>query len=197
MTDLRSSDLRASCMASGCRWSRRFATANSTRRRCGGWCGITSRCPSTDWCSPPRPAKASRCASDETERLVLAVRDEAARARRSSDLPRPVRQQHERTARTTLARTAAWPIDGYLISCPYYSRPSQRGPRTSLQRARRSRRPSGHALQHSLPDRRQSRQRGDAAPGRSSQHRRPQGLLRGPQPVARSACAGVRKTSPF
>jgi len=27
----------------------------------------------------------------------------------------------------TLDRTAAWPIDGYLISCPYYSRPSQRG----------------------------------------------------------------------
>ncbi len=27
----------------------------------------------------------------------------------------------------TLDRTAAWPIDGYLISCPYYSRPSQQG----------------------------------------------------------------------
>jgi 4-hydroxy-tetrahydrodipicolinate synthase len=27
----------------------------------------------------------------------------------------------------TLARTAAWPIDFYLISCPYYSRPSQQG----------------------------------------------------------------------
>jgi 4-hydroxy-tetrahydrodipicolinate synthase len=26
-----------------------------------------------------------------------------------------------------LDRTAGWPIDGYLISCPYYSRPSQRG----------------------------------------------------------------------
>lgn len=26
-----------------------------------------------------------------------------------------------------LKRTAAWPIDGYLISSPYYSRPSQRG----------------------------------------------------------------------
>jgi 4-hydroxy-tetrahydrodipicolinate synthase len=27
----------------------------------------------------------------------------------------------------TLKSTAAWPIDFYLISCPYYSRPSQRG----------------------------------------------------------------------
>ncbi len=26
-----------------------------------------------------------------------------------------------------LARTARWPIDGYLIACPYYSRPSQAG----------------------------------------------------------------------
>lgn len=26
-----------------------------------------------------------------------------------------------------LARTAAWPVDGYLIACPYYVRPSQEG----------------------------------------------------------------------
>ena len=26
-----------------------------------------------------------------------------------------------------LVRTASWPIDGYLIACPYYSRPSQEG----------------------------------------------------------------------
>jgi 4-hydroxy-tetrahydrodipicolinate synthase len=26
-----------------------------------------------------------------------------------------------------LARTAAWPLDGYLIACPYYTRPSQAG----------------------------------------------------------------------
>jgi 4-hydroxy-tetrahydrodipicolinate synthase len=26
-----------------------------------------------------------------------------------------------------LERTAAWPIDGYLIACPYYTRPSQQG----------------------------------------------------------------------
>ena len=27
----------------------------------------------------------------------------------------------------TLQRTAAWPVDGYLIACPYYTRPSQAG----------------------------------------------------------------------
>jgi 4-hydroxy-tetrahydrodipicolinate synthase len=27
----------------------------------------------------------------------------------------------------TLARTANWPVDSYLIACPYYSRPSQQG----------------------------------------------------------------------
>ena len=26
-----------------------------------------------------------------------------------------------------LAHTAAWPVDGYLIACPYYTRPSQEG----------------------------------------------------------------------
>src|SRR5436305_8945187 len=26
-----------------------------------------------------------------------------------------------------LARTARWPLDGYLIACPYYTRPSQAG----------------------------------------------------------------------
>ncbi len=96
----------------------------------------------------------------------------------------------------TLARTAAWPIDGYLISCPYYSRPSQRGLELHFQRARRSRQPSDGALQHPLPDRRQSRQRGDAAARRPSQYRGPEGLLRGPQPVDRAvapASAGFRR----
>jgi 4-hydroxy-tetrahydrodipicolinate synthase len=62
----------------------------------------------------------------ETEWLVFTVADEAARAR-----PLPVclglSGSNTRALQETLARTAAWPIDGYLISCPYYSRPSQRG----------------------------------------------------------------------
>src|SRR5262249_15137363 len=27
----------------------------------------------------------------------------------------------------TLARTDAWPVEGYLVACPYYTRPSQDG----------------------------------------------------------------------
>src|SRR6202035_1545218 len=34
---------------------------------------------------------------------------------------------HTRKMCHTLDETAAWPIDGYLIASPYYSRPSQRG----------------------------------------------------------------------
>lgn len=63
---------------------------------------------------------------EETERLVFAVRDEAARARR---FPVCLGLSGSNTSALldTLDGTAGWPIDGYLISCPYYSRPSQRG----------------------------------------------------------------------
>jgi 4-hydroxy-tetrahydrodipicolinate synthase len=59
----------------------------------------------------------------ETERLVLAVRDQAGK------LPICLGLSGSNTSALldTLDRTALWPIDGYLISCPYYSRPSQRG----------------------------------------------------------------------
>src|ERR1700722_19586163 len=62
----------------------------------------------------------------ETERLVFTVRDELASA---STLPLCLGLSGSNTSAllNTLARTAAWPIDGYLISCPYYSRPSQQG----------------------------------------------------------------------
>ena len=62
----------------------------------------------------------------ETERLVFAVRDEAGKAR---DLPilLGLSGSNTRSLSDTLDRTAAWPIDGYLISSPSYSRPSQRG----------------------------------------------------------------------
>jgi 4-hydroxy-tetrahydrodipicolinate synthase len=62
----------------------------------------------------------------ETERLVFTVRDEVARA---ANLPilLGLSGSHTRSLLDTLDRTAAWPIDGYLISCPSYSRPSQRG----------------------------------------------------------------------
>ena len=64
--------------------------------------------------------------SEETERLVFTVRDEISRAR---NLPicLGLSGSNTRALLDTLDRTAAWPIDGYLISCPYYSRPSQQG----------------------------------------------------------------------
>jgi 4-hydroxy-tetrahydrodipicolinate synthase len=62
----------------------------------------------------------------EIERLVFTVRDEVARA---GSLPLCLGLSGSNTGAllNPLARTAAWPIDGYLISCPYYSRPSQQG----------------------------------------------------------------------
>src|ERR1700720_4464516 len=61
---------------------------------------------------------------EETERLVLTVRDEAGNA-----LPICLGLSGSNTSALlkTLQWTAAWPIDSYLISCPYYSRPSQHG----------------------------------------------------------------------
>jgi 4-hydroxy-tetrahydrodipicolinate synthase len=62
----------------------------------------------------------------ETERLVRAVRDEIGG---TGNLPLclGLSGSNTRALSETLARTAGWPIDFYLISCPYYSRPSQRG----------------------------------------------------------------------
>ena len=62
----------------------------------------------------------------ETERLVFTVRNEVGGAR---NLPVSLGLSGSNTSALldTLDRTAAWPIDGYLISCPYYSQPSQRG----------------------------------------------------------------------
>jgi 4-hydroxy-tetrahydrodipicolinate synthase len=63
-------------------------------------------------------------ASQETQRLVTAVRGEA-----EGKLPicLGLSGSNTRALLETLEQTAAWPIDAYLISCPYYSRPSQHG----------------------------------------------------------------------
>jgi len=60
----------------------------------------------------------------ETERLVTVVRDEA-----GSRFPLCLGLSGSNTIALlrTVAETAGWPIDFYLISCPYYSRPSQQG----------------------------------------------------------------------
>jgi len=62
----------------------------------------------------------------ETERLVFAVRDEIGTLKKLP-LCLGLSGSNTRALLDTLHRTAAWPIDGYLISCPYYSRPSQQG----------------------------------------------------------------------
>jgi len=60
---------------------------------------------------------------DELERLVVTVRAEL--TERGRHLPICLGLSGAMLA--TLDRIAAWPIDGYLISSPYYLRPSQRG----------------------------------------------------------------------
>jgi 4-hydroxy-tetrahydrodipicolinate synthase len=62
----------------------------------------------------------------EIERLVFAVRDEIGGDRNLS-ICLGLSGSNTRALLNTLDSTAVWPIDGYLISCPYYSRPSQQG----------------------------------------------------------------------
>jgi len=63
----------------------------------------------------------------ELERLVMEVRGELDDMRRP--LPLCLGLSGAATAKMlhALNESAAWPIDGYLIASPYYSRPSQRG----------------------------------------------------------------------
>src|SRR5664279_4770290 len=68
----------------------------------------------------------------ETERLVRTVRNEAGKTR-NLPLLLGLSGSNTRALLEMLERTAAWPIDGYLISCPYYSRPSQLGMRLHFE----------------------------------------------------------------
>lgn len=65
--------------------------------------------------------------ADELERLAAIVRAELAEG--DLNLPICLGLSGASTAGMcdTLDQTASWPIDGYLISSPYYLRPSQRG----------------------------------------------------------------------
>jgi 4-hydroxy-tetrahydrodipicolinate synthase len=64
---------------------------------------------------------------DELERLVDTVHSELSAGRRT--IPICLGLSGAGTAKMcdALDETAAWPIDGYLIASPYYTRPSQRG----------------------------------------------------------------------
>jgi 4-hydroxy-tetrahydrodipicolinate synthase len=63
----------------------------------------------------------------ETERLVAVVRDELEALRHPMPLFLGLSGSDTRKGIRTLGRTSMWPIDGYLIACPYYSRPSREG----------------------------------------------------------------------
>src|ERR1041384_6491058 len=61
---------------------------------------------------------------DETERLVAVVSADVA-----NRIPvfLGISGSDTRKVAKALARTAPWPVDGYLIACPYYTRPWQAG----------------------------------------------------------------------
>jgi 4-hydroxy-tetrahydrodipicolinate synthase len=60
---------------------------------------------------------------DETERLVHIVRTDAGAA----PLYLGLSGSDTRKLLKALDRAARWPVDGYLVACPYYTRPSQEG----------------------------------------------------------------------
>jgi 4-hydroxy-tetrahydrodipicolinate synthase len=64
---------------------------------------------------------------DETSRLVDLTAEELAAAGRRLPLFLGLSGSDTRKVVKALDLTAAWPIDGYLIACPYYTRPSQEG----------------------------------------------------------------------
>ncbi len=63
----------------------------------------------------------------ELERMVAVVHEEIAAGRRYLPVCLGLSGAATAMMQEQLDDTAAWPIDGYLISSPYYSRPSQRG----------------------------------------------------------------------
>ena len=63
----------------------------------------------------------------ELEWIVALAHAEMAEGKRTIPICLGLSGSHTRKMCHTLDETATWPIDGYLISSPYYSRPSQRG----------------------------------------------------------------------
>ena len=64
---------------------------------------------------------------DELERLVSVTRANISDSGRYLPICLGLSGASTRKMLDTLDETAAWPIDGYLIASPYYTRPSQRG----------------------------------------------------------------------
>lgn len=64
---------------------------------------------------------------DETARLAAVAAEELGRLGRRLPVYLGLSGSDTRKMVKALARTAGWPVDGYLIACPYYTRPSQPG----------------------------------------------------------------------
>jgi 4-hydroxy-tetrahydrodipicolinate synthase len=64
---------------------------------------------------------------DEIERYVGICREAIDASRRSTPLFLGLSGSDTRKVVKELGRTSGWPVDGYLIVCPYYTRPSQLG----------------------------------------------------------------------
>jgi len=64
---------------------------------------------------------------DELEQLTMLAAAALAEAGRTMPLYLGLSGSDTSKLVRALARTANWPVDGYLIACPYYTRPSQRG----------------------------------------------------------------------
>jgi 4-hydroxy-tetrahydrodipicolinate synthase len=64
---------------------------------------------------------------EELERLVAVTAEELVAAGRRLPLFLGLSGSDTRNVVKALEHSAAWPIDGYLVACPYYTRPSQEG----------------------------------------------------------------------
>ena len=121
----------------------------------------------------------------ELEQLVALARSEISGSGRYVPICLGLSGAATAKMQEALDETAAWPIDGYLIASPYYTRPSQRGLLHHFSTL------ADHAswpiVLYNIPYRtaRQSRKRDAAAARRASEHRRHQGLRRRPRAVDR------------
>lgn len=64
---------------------------------------------------------------DEAERLIAVTREQMAETGRTLPIYFGLSGSDTRKLVKLVSRAAAWPVDGYLIATPYYTRPSQQG----------------------------------------------------------------------
>ena len=118
----------------------------------------------------------------EVERLVAITAAEMARAMSASasdpDLSWTVPAATPERVSPNWRERPPGRSTGYLVTCPHYTRPSQQGLYRHFSTLADNARAANSSLQHSLSNRRQSQQRGDAAARRAVEHRWHEGLLR-------------------